>query len=167
MREEVLRAAKREGIAERLIVAGVTNDILSAMSIMDVFLLASFGEGLPNVLLEAQWVGTPVVVTDVGGAKEAVEPGITGWPIATNSAAELAARIKWLHDNPTVLKAARVEARNGSGSSSASSVWSPKLSRPTRFRGLIAVRPGRSGSPPACIRSERAAELVAYAAVRA
>jgi glycosyltransferase involved in cell wall biosynthesis len=108
MREEVLQAAKREGIAERLIVAGVTNDILSAMSIMDVFLLASFGEGLPNVLLEAQWVGTPVVVTDVGGSKEAVEPGVTGWPIATDSAAELAARIKWLHDNPTVRKAARV-----------------------------------------------------------
>ena len=107
MREEVLRAAERQGITARLTLAGVTSDVLSAMSIMDVFLLASFGEGLPNVLLEAQWVGTPVVVTDVGGAKEAVEPGITGWPIATSSADELAIKIKWLHDNPAILESAR------------------------------------------------------------
>ncbi|MDF2766225.1 MAG: hypothetical protein K0S81_3219, partial [Rhodospirillales bacterium] len=51
--------------------------------------------------------GTPVVVTDVGGAKEAVDPGITGWPIATSSADELAIKIKWLHDNPAILESAR------------------------------------------------------------
>ena len=107
MRDELLRAAEQQEMAGRLTLAGVTSDVLSAMSIMDVFLLASFGEGLPNVLLEAQWVGTPVVVTDVGGAKEAVEPGVTGWPIATNSASELAAKIKWLYDNAAILEAAR------------------------------------------------------------
>ena len=79
------------------------------MSIMDVFLLTSFGEGLPNVLLEAQWVGTPVVVTDVGGAKEALDPEVTGWAIDTDDPQHLAARIKWLHDNPAVLQAARIK----------------------------------------------------------
>ena len=107
MRDELLRAAERQEIAGRLTLAGVTSDVLSAMSIMDVFLLASFGEGLPNVLLEAQWVGTPVVLTDVGGAKEAVEPGVTGWPIPTNLAWELATKIKWLFDNVAILEAAR------------------------------------------------------------
>jgi glycosyltransferase involved in cell wall biosynthesis len=80
------------------------------MSIMDVFLLTSFGEGLPNVLLEAQWAGTPVVVTDVGGAKEALDPGVTGWAIDTHVPQDLARRIKWLHDNPAVLQDARVKA---------------------------------------------------------
>ena len=113
-------AAEREGISERLTLAGVTNDVLSAMSIMDVFLLSSFGEGLPNVLLEAQWAGTPVVVTDVGGAKEALDPGVTGWAIDTDVPQHLAARIKWLHDNPAVLQAARIKGPNGSDCSSAS-----------------------------------------------
>ena len=124
MREEVLRAAERQGIAARLTLAGVTSDVLSAMSIMDVFLLASFGEGLPNVLLEAQWVGTPVVVTDVGGAKEAVEPGVTGWPIATivgmrNSQQ----RSSGFTTTRPSSKPPGVEVRNGSGSNSAWSVW--------------------------------------------
>ena len=79
------------------------------MSIMDLFLLTSFGEGLPNVLLEAQWAGTPVVATDVGGAKEAIEPGVTGWVIDTNEPQDLAGRVKWLHDNPAVLQAARIK----------------------------------------------------------
>jgi glycosyltransferase involved in cell wall biosynthesis len=109
MRDAVLQAAEREGISDRIRLAGVTNDVLSAMSIMDVFLLASFGEGLPNVLLEAQWAGTPVVVTDVGGAKEALAPGVTGWAIDTDAPQHLAAHIKWLHDHPAVLQAARIK----------------------------------------------------------
>jgi glycosyltransferase involved in cell wall biosynthesis len=109
MRDAVLQAAEREGISHRLTLAGVTNDVLSAMSIMDLFLLASFGEGLPNVVLEAQWAGTPVVMTDVGGAKEAVDPGVTGWAIDTDVPQQLAARIKWLHDNPAILQAVRIK----------------------------------------------------------
>jgi glycosyltransferase involved in cell wall biosynthesis len=109
MHDAVLESAQREGIARRLTLAGITNDVLSAMSMMDVFLLTSFGEGLPNVLLEAQWVGTPVVVTDVGGAKEALLPGVTGWAVEPGTAQELAERIKWLHDNPTVLRSARTK----------------------------------------------------------
>ena len=72
---------------------GVTGDILPAMSIMDLLLLTSRAEGVPNVLLEAQWVGTPVVTTDVGGAKEAIEPGITGWTCASGRPTDLAREI--------------------------------------------------------------------------
>jgi glycosyltransferase involved in cell wall biosynthesis len=46
---------------------------------LDLLLLTSAGEGLPNVLLEAQWVGTPIVTTDVGGAGEAMFEGETGF----------------------------------------------------------------------------------------
>src|SRR5262249_61632640 len=94
------RAADEAGLAARVILPGVTNDIVAAMSIMDVLLLTSFGEGLPNVLLEAQWSGTPVVTTDVGGASEAINPGVTGWAVPSGDARDLADRIGWLHDNP-------------------------------------------------------------------
>jgi glycosyltransferase involved in cell wall biosynthesis len=109
MRDAVLQAAECEGISHRLTLAGVTSDVVSAMSIMDLFLLTSFGEGLPNVVLEAQWAGTPVVVTDVGGAKEALDPEVTGWAIDTETPQHLAASIKRLHDNPAVLQAARIK----------------------------------------------------------
>jgi glycosyltransferase involved in cell wall biosynthesis len=66
-------------LRDRLLLPGVRDDILSAISMFDLFLLTSAGEGLPNVLLEAQWVGTPIVTTDVGGAREAILDGRTGF----------------------------------------------------------------------------------------
>ena len=78
MRSRMIEAARRLGLRDRLLLPGVVDDILSAISMLDLFLLTSAGEGLPNVLLEAQWVGTPIVTTDVGGAGEAIFEGQTG-----------------------------------------------------------------------------------------
>jgi glycosyltransferase involved in cell wall biosynthesis len=66
---------------------------------MDVLLLTSHGEGLPNVLLEAQADGTPVIATDVGGSREAIDVGITGWVVASHRSRDLAERVVWLHDH--------------------------------------------------------------------
>jgi glycosyltransferase involved in cell wall biosynthesis len=90
------------GLSERVILAGLIADVLPAMSVMDVLLLSSSGEGLPNVLLEAQWVGTPVVATAVGGVKEAIDDAVTGWAIEMASPQDLADRIVWLHAHPEV-----------------------------------------------------------------
>ena len=48
---------------------------------MDVVLLTSRHEGLPNVLLEAQSLGVPVVAPDVGGTGETIANGVTGWAV--------------------------------------------------------------------------------------
>jgi glycosyltransferase involved in cell wall biosynthesis len=45
----------------------------------DAFLYTSAYDGLPNVLLEALAAGLPVIAPDVGGIKEAVVSGVTGW----------------------------------------------------------------------------------------
>jgi glycosyltransferase involved in cell wall biosynthesis len=79
MRSRMIEAARRLGLRDRLLLPGVRDDILPAISMLDLFLLTSAGEGLPNVLLEAQWVGTPIVTTDVGGASEAIMEGRTGF----------------------------------------------------------------------------------------
>ena len=54
---------------------------------MDVVLLTSRHEGLPNVLLEAQSLGIPVVAPDVGGVGETIWRGVTGWAVADADAA--------------------------------------------------------------------------------
>jgi glycosyltransferase involved in cell wall biosynthesis len=97
------------GIADRVVLAGVTNDVLSAISMMDVFLLTSSGEGLPNVVLEAQWVGTPVVATNAGGTPEAVLEGCTGWIVDDASPQAIADRIRMLHADATLQSRARLQ----------------------------------------------------------
>ncbi|MFN8548524.1 MAG: glycosyltransferase family 4 protein [Candidatus Eisenbacteria bacterium] len=47
-------------------------------------------DGIPNVVLEAMALGTPVVSTDAGGIAEVVFPGRTGWLVAQRDPAGLA-----------------------------------------------------------------------------
>jgi len=57
---------------------GLRKDIKNLMALMDVFILPSLWEGMPNVILEAMVLGKPIVATRVGGAEELIEDGVTG-----------------------------------------------------------------------------------------
>jgi glycosyltransferase involved in cell wall biosynthesis len=82
MRGDVAARAAYSDLAGAVHLPGLDNDSLGAMADMDLLLLTSRIEGLPNVLVEAQAVGTPVVTTAVGGAPETVRHGVTGWVLA-------------------------------------------------------------------------------------
>lgn len=56
----------------RLRLPGWLEDVRPALAAMDVFALASDGEGLPTGVLQAMAAGVPVVATDVGGVGEAL-----------------------------------------------------------------------------------------------
>jgi glycosyltransferase involved in cell wall biosynthesis len=75
------------------------DDLLAYYQAMDVFLLASRAEGLPNVIIEAQHAGLPVVAPNVGGTAEAIASADTGTVVADRSAGALAdAVIAYLKD---------------------------------------------------------------------
>jgi glycosyltransferase involved in cell wall biosynthesis len=97
---EVRERAHRLGIAERLFLPGVEPRVSLAISRMDVFMLTSRIEGLPNVLIEAQALGVPVVTTRVGGAADTLDEGRTGWSVASDDPASLAERVLWVLENP-------------------------------------------------------------------
>jgi glycosyltransferase involved in cell wall biosynthesis len=90
LREEVRRRADASGIGSRLVMPGYETDSAVAIAAMDVFLLTSRLEGLPNVLIEAQALGVPVVTTVAGGAAETLDEGHTGFAVFPYSADLLA-----------------------------------------------------------------------------
>src|SRR5215212_6877057 len=62
-------------------------------SALDVFLLTSRTENIPNVLIEAQAAGVPTVSPDVGGVSETMSDGATGYLVRERSAGGLAAAV--------------------------------------------------------------------------
>lgn len=94
MRSEMEVFVRKAGLENRVHMPGARNDIATPLSAMTVFMLTSEFEGTPNVILEAQWLGLPIVATDAGGTREAIEEGETGWCCNKPDAAEIAAKVK-------------------------------------------------------------------------
>ena len=101
------RLVERLGIKNHVIFAGEEDDPRAALAVMDVFLLVSRAEGLPNVLIEAQAQGVPVVTTAAGGAAEAVDPGRTGLIVREANRSELASAVLRVLDDAGWADAAR------------------------------------------------------------
>jgi glycosyltransferase involved in cell wall biosynthesis len=68
----------RSTVGERLRLLGPRDDIERILPALDVLLLSSVHEGLPNVILEAMACGLPVVAPNVGGCNELVRNGLSG-----------------------------------------------------------------------------------------
>ncbi|MEL6260115.1 MAG: glycosyltransferase family 4 protein [Cyanobacteria bacterium J06626_6] len=62
----------------------------------DVFVLPSFAEGVPVVLMEAMMSGVPVVATQIAGVSELVEDSVSGFLVPPSSVSELCDRIRTL-----------------------------------------------------------------------
>jgi len=57
---------------------GERKDVGDLIQCYDVFLLTSVIEGMPNVVMESQLLGTPVVATRAGGTVDLIQTGETG-----------------------------------------------------------------------------------------
>jgi glycosyltransferase involved in cell wall biosynthesis len=62
----------------RITLLGDRGDVPQLLPAFDVFALPSRTEGYSIALLETAASGVPAVVTDVGGNREIVQPGVTG-----------------------------------------------------------------------------------------
>ncbi|MBK7972241.1 MAG: glycosyltransferase [Deltaproteobacteria bacterium] len=71
----------------------------------DASLLTSVAEGCPNVALESQALGVPIVLTRAAGSPEAVLDGVTGFVCEVGDIDALAARLADLADHPDAARA--------------------------------------------------------------
>ncbi len=88
------------GHADRIRLLGHCTETLDLYQAMDVFVLSSMREGLPNVLLEAMALEVPVVATQVAGVPRLVQHEENGLIVAPGDSAALADAVsKLLCDN--------------------------------------------------------------------
>jgi glycosyltransferase involved in cell wall biosynthesis len=98
------------GLRDRIVLPGAATDVGLIFAALDVLLLTSMTAGLPNVLIEAQAAGRPVVAPDVGGIGEAVSEGRTGRVVRERSPQRLAAAVMAILDDPEWIARVRSDA---------------------------------------------------------
>jgi len=79
------------GIEDKVIFTGVRSDIPALLSAMDVFVMPSFYEGMPNTVIEAQATGLPCVISDTI-TQEANITGLVEYLPLTKAAGEWAVK---------------------------------------------------------------------------
>jgi glycosyltransferase involved in cell wall biosynthesis len=77
-------------LANDITLLGLRSDIPALMQAADGFVLSSAWEGLPMVLLEAAASALPIVATDVGGSRDAVVDGTSGYLVPARQPEDLA-----------------------------------------------------------------------------
>ena len=75
------RLAAGLGLTDHAFFIGRCERVSALLSISDVCVLSSVAEGFSNAILEYMGAGRPVVATDVGGAREAIRVGVTGFVV--------------------------------------------------------------------------------------
>jgi glycosyltransferase involved in cell wall biosynthesis len=78
-KENLQRFSAHLKIQENTFFLGQRADIPDLLALMDLTVLCSFREGLPNAILESMAAGLPVIATNVGGNSEAIADGVTGF----------------------------------------------------------------------------------------
>jgi glycosyltransferase involved in cell wall biosynthesis/ribosomal protein S18 acetylase RimI-like enzyme len=90
-----------EAARDDVLFTGWRDDVPELLSLMDVFVLASWREGMPRSAIEAAAMGKPLVLTNIRGCREVVRDGIEGLLVPRQEPNALAAAIlQLLRDQP-------------------------------------------------------------------
>ena len=107
LRDLLLRRAGELEIADRVNLIGEFEDVRPVLAAMDLFVLPSIAvESFSNAALEAMSMGRPVILSDIGGAREMIDDGVEGYVV---SPTELSARL------PAIIAALYADSRKRLG----------------------------------------------------
>jgi len=114
--DEFRAEAAQRGVADRFHLAGHVADLATALAAADLVIHASTEpEAFGRTVIEAQAMARPVIAADLGGPRETVVEGVTGWRVPPGDPAALVARI-------TAVLALPASARAGIGAAARAAV---------------------------------------------
>ena len=102
--EPYISAIRNSGMQERIHLTGYRTDAPEVIAACDVLVVPSIREGLPRVILESLAYKTPVITSANDGSMEIIEDNVNGFVVPVRDGDSIAQKIRYLHDNPKVLK---------------------------------------------------------------
>lgn len=142
-RDSLLSLADELGISDRVHFTGVVQNVGPYLRQLDIGVLCSDREGLPNAILEYMSYELPVVCTDVGGNVELVDEGV-GLRVPVGDGDALAEALIKLADDPALR---RQTGSTGKAKVTAHHSWNEVMAELDRYySGLLKAKSIMSGS---------------------
>jgi glycosyltransferase involved in cell wall biosynthesis len=141
LRQFLRRRAADLEVADRVHFIGEVEDVRPVLGAIDIFVLPSVAvESFSNAALEAMSMGRPVILSDVGGAREMIDDGVEGYVVSpTELPARLPALIAALYAEPRkrqqMGQAARARAVSCFSVSAMSAAYCDLIGRSSRYTG--------------------------------
>ncbi len=79
LKEYYREVIKKENLENNIQLLGKRKDIGELLSITDIYVASSLREGLPVNIMEAMYMGLPIIAVDNRGHRELVENGVNGY----------------------------------------------------------------------------------------
>jgi glycosyltransferase involved in cell wall biosynthesis len=99
------------GMGERLHLVGFRRQIPALLNDLDLLIHPANQEPLGRVLIEAAATGLPIIATDVGGTREILTHGQSGWLVPPADPEKLAQAILMVIQNPNLRRSLGAAAR--------------------------------------------------------
>ncbi len=136
--QEIRQQVARLGLSDRVFLEDHRSDAPALLDDCDVFVLPSLSDARPRVIIEAMYLGKPVVSTRVGGIPALVHEGTTGLLVPPSDAEALADALDALASDPGLRTRLGAAAR----------AWSRAEVRPDQAAGKIAALYRRLAGTP-------------------
>lgn len=112
--QKLMELSAELGIDSVVYFLGARQDIPEILNACDVGVLSSLSESFSNAVVEYMAAGLPVVTTDVGGAREAVDDNVNGFIVPVGDWTMMGRRVIELIESGRATKMGK-ESRNRSG----------------------------------------------------
>jgi glycosyltransferase involved in cell wall biosynthesis len=139
--DRLLDKSREHGIHGSIIFTGERRDIPDILSCIDIFVMPSLAEGLPNSLIEAMAMGKPIIATTAGGIPEVIEHGMNGLLVPPRDTDSLATAIKMLLDDTQLAekigKRARIFVENNLSIQATAKKWESLYTSLLKEKGIL------------------------------
>jgi glycosyltransferase involved in cell wall biosynthesis len=111
LRQALEQDIRARGLTEQFTLLGAVADVPRFLAGLDVAVLCSRAEGMPNAVLEYMAAGRAIVATAVGATPELIEDGVHGLLVPPGDAASLAGALTRLLRDPDLARRLGAAAR--------------------------------------------------------
>ncbi len=94
---------KKNSLSHNLLLLGYRSNVSKILSMLDVFCLLSWREGMPRSIIEAMMTGLPLIGTNIRGTRELIQHNKNGFLVPVKDTLKTFECLDYIHKNQNII----------------------------------------------------------------